>query len=63
MTERSSIATAPLDFADTVSQIARRMIRCDAAQRDSMLLKPAAKTRSEQNVSVNRCQRISLLSQ
>jgi hypothetical protein len=63
MTQRSSVATAALDFPHTVSQIARRMIRCDAAQGDSLLLKPAAKTRSEQNLSVNRRQRISLLTQ
>ena len=38
----------------TVSQIPRRMFRCDAAQRDSLLLQPMAKTRADKNLPVNR---------
>jgi len=50
MTERGSIAQVWPYLPCAVSEIARRMIGCDAAQRDSTLLKPAAKTRSEQNL-------------
>jgi hypothetical protein len=63
MTERGSIAQAWPYLPRAVSEIARRMIGCDAAQRDSTLIKPAAKTRSEQNLFVNRYNRISLLTQ
>jgi hypothetical protein len=63
MTERGSIAQVWQYLPRAVSEIAHRMIGGDAAQRDSALLKPAAKTRSEQNLFVNRHDRISLLTQ
>jgi len=39
------------------------MIGADAAQGDSLVLKPTTETRSKQNLAVNRTQSISLLAQ
>ena len=63
MPEGSSIALARSYVSSAISQIPCRMIGADAAQSDPVLFKPSAKTRSEQNLSMNRCQTISLLTQ
>src|ERR1700691_4272274 len=61
MLEGSGIPPARSYVSSAISEIPCRMIGAEAAQSNPVLLKPSAKTCSEQNLSMNRWQTVSLL--